>query len=329
MTPKNEVRLILAIEKIAELLELHLRPGNAPVQRHLPEQHTPPELPAQAAPLAQPDPATGRRVLERLAGLGIDVRKTSAANPLDHALAMTALFMGGHFGALKEFLGRVKSALGYRGPFTLDLKGRPAETITLNCQLGTYLYKIAFLENYQYQRAPRYVIAARPSPMPAAQRFLTGQWFEIFCREKTLALLGQAGLASRLDYLRNVQAKLPDGEDFEFDFLLMVDDELFWFEQKTGSYQRHLERYAGLAEMMGLDAGHAFLVLLDVGDETSQVLGELCKMTVCDVESFESAIHALIDGLQGPSTDEPETELDGEPVFLAVPAESLDGGLDI
>ena len=327
MTPKNEERLVLAIERIAELLERYLPAVNVPNPRDTPELDSQLIQPGPATPPRRPDSEVGRRVLEHLARLGFTVRKTSTDNALDNALAMTALFMGEHFASLKEFLGRIKSALGYHGPFTLDLKGRPAEAITLNCQLGTYLYKIAFLENYQYQKSPRYLIAARPSQMPAAQRFLTGQWFEIFCREKAIGLLREAGLASRVDYLKNVQARLPDGEEFEFDFLLALDDELFWFEQKTGSYQRHLERYASLVERMGLDANHAFLVLLDVGEETSQVLCELCKMTVCDLESFESRLQTIIDRLVILPIDGADEDPDAELVFHAMPPDNVEAGL--
>lgn len=94
----------------------------------------------------------GNRVLARLDAMGIQVKKTSMGNTLDNALCLTALFMGEYFTQLKDLLGRIKCALAYCGQFTLVLKGRTTEDISVNCQLANYLYKIAFLENYHLER---------------------------------------------------------------------------------------------------------------------------------------------------------------------------------
>ena len=67
---------------------------------------------------------------------------------------------------------------------------------------------------------------------------------------------------------------------------------------------------------------------MDVEEETSQVLGELCKMTVCDVENFEPTLQTIIDRLQTLPTDGTDYDPDAELVFHAVPQERLEEGLD-
>jgi len=311
MTPKNEVRVVLLLEKIVDLLEEMAARRSGPALTEAPDTS-----PAAAPETPSSQPA-GEAILACLQGLGVQVKATGTANSLDRALADTACFIGDHYAAVQDLLSRIKSALPYHGSLHVDLKGRPPEVVQANLHLAGELHRIAFLESYQYLKAPRSLIQARPSGLPAAQRFFTGHWFEIYCREKILAWLRGAGLEDRAQLLHNVQVKLPDGEDFEFDLLLWLDGRLFWFEQKSGSYQHNLEKYARLADRLVLDRNHAFLVLAQAGEKTAQVLGDLCGMTVCTTDTLERELdraftasgRATAEERAGPVADSVEFEL--------------------
>lgn len=247
---------------------------------------------------AEPGVATGEVEPKRAATLeafldkrGIRIKTVPPADPADAVIDSLSLFLGERYEALSGILAKIKRAMQAGLRITESLRGRPQQDVSSVCQFCTRLHELAFLEQYQYLRSPAYLIRAKTTTLPAAQRFFAGQWLERFILQKVRSVYGQiaaeVGGELPFEHLINPQIVLPNGDDFELDVLAAIGTRVYWIEAKSGDYQQHVDRYARFARRLGLDSDHCFMVLTDVASERCAALSSLFGMTVCNLHSFE------------------------------------------
>lgn len=249
---------------------------------------------------------------------GIKIKVQPALDPADRVIDSLSLYLGEHYNALSSLLKKIKRAMQSGASFTESLKDRPQQDISAVCQFCTRLYEVAFLEEYRYFRSPTYLIRAKTTTLPQAQRFFSGQWLERFVLQKVKAAYAQvrSEVTSRLsfEYLINPQITLPNGDDFELDVLAAIGTHVYWIEAKTGDYQQYVEKYARFARLLGVGPDHSFLVLTDISEDVCEKLSSLFPMTVCTLQSFEEKLLAVArnDTAQQSATTE-DLPLESEP----------------
>jgi hypothetical protein len=86
-------------------------------------------------------------------------------------------------------------------------------------------------------------------------------------------------------FMKNPRIILPGDEDFEFDFLLMAGDSVFWVEAKTGEYMDYISKYSRVAKLMGLDRNNSLLVLVDSPEPESDISARF-GISCCSVAEF-------------------------------------------
>jgi len=292
----NNKKIEALLERIAIALErLAGQAGN----HRSPTEEIPPE--SSAAELADPidsplpselsDPA----VLEPfLNSKGIQIKVVPAEDAADQVIDSLSLFLGERYDALSGLLAKIKRAMQSGMPITESLKNLSQKDVSSACQFCTRLHEVAFLEQYQYIRSPTYLIKAKTTTLPRAQRFFSGQWLERFILQKLKSVRNQlaAEVNSHLpfEYLINPQIVLPNGDDFELDILAAIGSFIYWIEAKSGDYQQHVAKYSKLARLLGLDYSHSLMVLTDVSDDRCDALSSLFSMTVCNLRTFENKL---------------------------------------
>ncbi len=234
-------------------------------------------------PLFNPD---NSEIKNFLTSRKITIKNIPSANEYDQVLENVALFMGSRYGLIKKFYTRIKSNMNSGRAFVINLKNDSQEKISSICQLGSQLYQIAFLEEYYYQRAPKYILYAKTSRSSKALNFLSGQWLERYLKAKIVQIIEETNPDLKYSYLVNPQVILPNGNDFELDIIFKIENEFFWFEAKTGDYQRHIEKYSRISSMLNLDKAHSYMVLTDIPDQSIEALSSLFTMTIVKVENF-------------------------------------------
>ncbi|MEC4986856.1 MAG: hypothetical protein SAK42_22365, partial [Oscillatoria sp. PMC 1076.18] len=143
--------------------------------------------------------------------------------------------------------------------------------------------------------SPRYQLKAKPSRLPDAINFLSGEWLERYIKQKIIQLLNESNQEIiQYSYLTNPQISLPNGDDFELDIIFRINEEIFWFEVKTGEYQRHINKYSQMAQELNLDKDHAFMILTDIPDSATTALSNLFQMTVVNSDSFAEVFSRII-----------------------------------
>lgn len=229
---------------------------------------------------------------------GIQIKVRPADDAADQVIDSLSLYLGERYDALSGLLGKIKRAMQTGMPITESLKSRPQQDVSSACQFCTRLHEVAFLEQYQYFRSPTYLIKAKTTTLPKAQRFFGGQWLERFILQKVKAVHAQ--VASEVtgelgfEYLINPQITLPNGDDFELDILAAMGSFVYWIEAKSGDYQQHVGKYSKFARLLGLDFEHSLMVLTDVPDSRCDALSSLFSMTVCNLRTIEEKLLAVV-----------------------------------
>ncbi|MDW8265311.1 MAG: hypothetical protein RMJ52_08255 [Gemmataceae bacterium] len=285
-------RIAIALERLANQLNHR---GSFPQSFHSNTDVTKSGLDA-SDPDSNP---TSYSILEAfLNSRGIRIKVRPADDAADQIIDSLSLYLGEHYDALSGLLGKIKRAMQTGMPITESLKGRSQHDVSSACQFCTRLYEVAFLEQYQYFRSPTYLIKAKTTTLPKAQRFFGGQWLERFILQKVKAVHGQISSEvtgkHEFEYLINPQITLPNGDDFELDILTAIGQHIYWIEAKSGDYQQHVAKYSKFARLLGLGFDHSFMVLTDVPDDRCDALSSLFSMSVCTLRTFEEKLLSVV-----------------------------------
>ncbi|MFT0788209.1 hypothetical protein [Synechococcus sp. H55.10] len=212
----------------------------------------------------------------------------------EEKLDQIAAFMGNRYSLIKRFYGMIKSNMNSGNSFSINLKDEPQQVISSTCQVAKELHGIAFLEEYRYFKAPRYLLVARPSRSSQALNFLSGKWLERYVRDKLICLAASQAEKIDFSYITNAQVTLPNGADFEMDLFFHINDQFYWVESKTGEYQDKVQKYSKIASDLGLQKNQVFMVLTDVSQDVKTGLSSLYHLSVISVDEVEATFEGIL-----------------------------------
>lgn len=218
----------------------------------------------------------------------ISIKNIPDETEIDETLDKIAFFMGQRYSHINKIYKLIKSNLNTGRTFRLDLKNQPQEQISSITQLCNNLSQIAFLEAYKYYRSPTYILYAKVNRIPKALNFFSGGWLERFIKKAIIESIHKNSFPVPINfsYLKNPQILLPNGDDFELDLLFKIESEIFWFEAKTGDYQKYISKYSKMANILELDNNHSFMILTDITETAASALHSLFNMTVIKIDDF-------------------------------------------
>ena len=224
-----------------------------------------------------------------LSARGIRVASLPDESGIDPRVPRISSFLGKYFPHVQPFYARLKATLNEGEDFQFSLRGLHGRDVTHILNFCRMLRDVGYLAVFSYRRAPHYAVAARVSRIPAAINFLSGGWLEHYIRDKVVSVLEThpATLDTPFAFMKNPKIVLPGDEDFEFDFLLMVRDKIFWIEAKTGEYMNYLEKYSRVAKLLGLNRNNNLLVLSDAPKPDANVSARY-GISCCGVDEFAS-----------------------------------------
>jgi hypothetical protein len=279
-------RKISRLERLIEQYQLDLEDCR---RTSMPQPAIEPPI---ALPVLQPAPRKLKISKENLiiqaflSSKGIEIRTLPRPKAADTTLDRIAVFMGSRYPSIEPLYGKIKSNMNAGKTFNLNLKNYPEQEVSSICQFGKLLHEIAFLEEYYYQRSPKFLLYVKTSKSAPALNFISGHWLERFIKEQVIQVIESTNSSLKYSYLLNPQVILPDGADFELDVIFQIEEEIFWFEAKTGEYQRHVDKYSQVSSLLDLDAKHAYMILLDSPEAHTKTLSSLFKMTIVNLEQF-------------------------------------------
>ena len=196
--------------------------------------------------------------------------------------------IGSKYELTKPILDKIKSSMSQNLTFTLNIGKYPQNAIAAMCQLCNYLYKNAFLEEYNYKKSPAYIITAKPTSQGHVQQLLNGKWFERYAFQVvTTALMPYKNLGIPCNVFRNIKIKLENEDEFELDLIALIGEYYYWIECKTSKYQQHIKKYSNFAKSRGFEREHSFMLLLNVTQELCSNLSSLYELTPVNITEFK------------------------------------------
>ncbi|MGQ9610764.1 MAG: hypothetical protein ACUVWN_15820 [bacterium] len=237
-------------------------------------------------------------IIEFLNNRNIKIRRIPPEDEADSTLDSISIFMGNRYNLIKPFYDQIRQKMNSGDSIKIDLRNKPQEEISSICQLGTRLYEIAFLEEYSYKKSPRYFLFAVPSRTSKALNFFSGKWLERFVKSQVISVIQKVTPGVRFSYISNLQIKLPNGDEFEFDLFLEIEEEIFWFEAKSGEYQKYMEKYSKISQILKLDKDHSFMILTDITETGAEALSGLYGINVVGIENFSEKFSNCISKYQ-------------------------------
>ncbi|MDR1621611.1 MAG: MarR family transcriptional regulator [Synergistaceae bacterium] len=241
-----------------------------------------------------PEDAPKNFSLEKLKALhsyltnrGIRVVSLPDESKLDPRLAQIAAYLGKYLAYVQPFYTRLKATLDSAEEIHFSLQGFQGRDVTHTLNFCKMLKDIGFLAAFTYRRAPHYKIVARLNRLPTAINFLSGGWLEHYIRDRVIAILTThpSTMETPFAFMKNPKIILPGDEDFEFDFLLIVADTVFWIEAKTGEYMDYLTKYARVSKLLGLNRNSNLLVLVDTPKPDVNISARY-GLSCCNVDEF-------------------------------------------
>jgi hypothetical protein len=301
MTPEEHKLLLEKIIASLERIEFTLARCQIPIMPPVPTTGDDKPDSSDPAPVEGNDET--QLVDDFLASKGIVIKVKKAKDAADAIIDNLSLFLGERYHALQNILMKIKRSMQTGALITENISRLPQEDISSVCQFCSRLHEIAFLEEYEYLRSPRYLIHAKTTMLPKAQMFFSGQWLERFVLQKLrqayTIVQAETGETLSFEYLINPQVTLLNGDDFELDIVAVISGAPIWIEAKSGNYQQHIRKYSRLAKQLELDSSHAVMVLTDVVDKQCAALSSLFSMTVVNLSMFENQILEILRNDQG------------------------------
>jgi hypothetical protein len=218
-----------------------------------------------------------------------DVRLVALPNEsdLDPRLPAIAAFLGKYLSYVQPFYSRLKATLNNGEEIHFSLLGFQGRDVTHILNFCKMLKDAGFLAAFNYRRAPYYTIVARLARTPAAINFLSGGWLEHYIRDKVVSIVTThpSTMDTPYAFMKNPRIVLPGDEDFEFDFLLLVGESVFWIEAKTGEYMDYLAKYSRVSKLLDLNRNNNLLVLVDTPKPDANISARY-GISCCNVDEF-------------------------------------------
>jgi len=288
-------RIAFALEKIADSLnkdKINKYPLGEPLDNMLDENKV--KIPIDAIEkylLTQnvniKNIPTGEEIERFLLTHNVSIKNIPPEEEADEILDKISIFMGYRYSLIKPFYKQIKYNMNSGGTITIDLKNKTQEEISAICQLASWLHEIAFLEEYNYLKSPRFLLFAKPNRIPKALNFFSGKWLERFVKLQVISLLQQVNPNLKFSYLLNPQIKLPNGDDFELDSLFAIENEIYWFETKTGKKkQKYIQKYSKVSQILKLRMNSCFIILTDITPSVADDLKKMFSLNVVPIEKF-------------------------------------------
>jgi DNA-binding MarR family transcriptional regulator len=218
---------------------------------------------------------------------GVQLVALPSESGLSPRLPAIAAFLGKYLSYVQPFYSRLKATLNAGEGIQFSLSGFPGRDVTHILNFCKMLKDVGFLAVFTYHRAPNCMIVARLARTPAAINFLSGGWLEHYIRDKVVSIVTThpATMDTPYAFMKNPRIILPGGEDFEFDFLILIGASVFWIEAKTGEYMDYIAKYSRVSRLLDLNRNSNLLVLADAPKPDANISARY-GISCCGVDEF-------------------------------------------
>lgn len=175
----------------------------------------------------------------------------------DEYLFAAVDYLADHYQHLSDFYKKLKHSQSIRKNFTHRTAKKSISYIVKWCEI---LKKHQLIDKFsQHGDAEIFVDIAE---IHEATSFIYGYWLEVLLR-KEIALILNKNLhhIQSFDVMSQVSILKPDQQNTELDLMLMVNNQVYWFECKSGVISKYFEKFNEHRKLLQLTEKNAFLII--------------------------------------------------------------------
>jgi hypothetical protein len=188
---------------------------------------------------------------------GLQVVDSSSSLQVDDYLFGAVDFLADHYQHLVEFYKQLKRHQSIKKNFTHYTAKNSINYIMKWCEMLKQHQLIdAFTVSHESE------VFVDIAEIHSAAQFIYGYWLEVLLRKEVAQVLNDhiTDIHS-FDVLSQINIVKPNEQFTEFDLMLMLNDEVYWFECKSGVIQNYFKKFAEHRQLMKLTEKNAFLVI--------------------------------------------------------------------
>jgi hypothetical protein len=206
-------------------------------------------------------------------------------------------YLTDHYAELKDFYAQLKRSQNIKQDFKIRTTSQSVKYIHRWCDM---LHQSKIIDGFQID--PQQQVDVDLARIHEATYFINGYWLEILLSMEIGTYIKQnIEHIQSFDFIAQVELVNPNRTNTEIDLLLMLNEQVYWFECKSGNIGEYYRRFAQTRKRLQLDAQHAFIVVPMMQMHQANAAHSFSGMTLLYATHLDIALRQYI-ALQQPNT---------------------------
>ena len=195
----------------------------------------------------------------------------------DKHLYNAADYLADHYRQLENFYKQLKRSQILKKDLTLKANSIHIEYIK---KWSEILHKNKLIDGYVSYNNNRMEIDI--AEIHRATKFINGYWLEVFLRSEISQFFRKnLDKIQSFDILAQVEVQMPDKKTSELDLLIMLNEQVYWFECKSGRVgKEYYSLFKKHRKYMQLPRTRSFLLVPDMNLNQAEALDKKAGMTL-------------------------------------------------
>ena len=200
-------------------------------------------------------------------------------------------YLTDHYFLLSDFYSQLKRSQNLKHDFQTHTTKQSISYIRKWCEM---LHKNKIIDSFYFMDSS--VVDIDIAEIHKATYFINGYWLEIFLRkELAIALRKNIGKIDSFDILAQVEMVKPNKKTSEVDLLFMLNDQVYWFECKSGDIgHTYFERFSEHRRLFDLPSERSLLVVPTMHMNQAESVKRACGMNMLYATLLEQQLEQLL-----------------------------------
>ena len=225
------------------------------------------------------------QLMQILKTRGIQVLNSHREEEKDIDLLRLSESIGKNYDLFTTVIGKIQKG----GNFSLAMASYPNDNISLICQFALQLRDIGFIDNYNYQKSPKYKLNARAVRSKLSNDYFSKGWLNNYTfsvvKKAALSASSETAIKANLQFVFQPELQIEPNSKLNLDLLFTLNGQLYWIEARADEDLDDLDHLAGVSKNLGLNPDHAILVSTNTSFQ--KTLSKLLNLKALDIESLE------------------------------------------
>ncbi len=215
--------------------------------------------------------------------------KSKPTLKVDNKLAEIAEFLADHYNQLQDFYKQLKRNQNIKKDFVATSKKSSIKYIRKWCNM---LHDNKIIDSFYF--LDQQTLDIDIAQIHQATYFINGFWLEILLRREIAILLRKnIDKLQSFDILAQVELIKPDKNSSEIDLLIMINQNVYWFECKSGNIGKYYKVFNHHRKLLQLNSTNSFLVVPAFQMHQAKAVIDKSGMSLLYATQLDNQLHKI------------------------------------